>query len=116
MSDMAGDWWYNNTGQNMLAGVPDDPDNPPRIDDELIADLLTRIPAARESFNRIVPTMLPEEQARLLAIAAGSASLNALNHHAVHDQFQHRFNTTGIRVAGPRGGGNWAPPPMQPKR
>jgi hypothetical protein len=109
---MQGDWWYNDVGTNCLAGVDGDPINPPILQDDLIVSFLSTIQAARDSFERIVPCMLPAEQVRLRYLASCSAYNLAPDPKDVEDQFQHVLNTGGVRTAGPRGGGSWAPPPM----
>ena len=53
-----GEWWNSDTGDNMLAGVYGDADNPIRLPDDYIVAFLQRIPAARDSFNRMVGNML----------------------------------------------------------
>lgn len=108
------EWWYIDTGLNMLAGIPGDVDNPARLTDEEIAMFLSHIPAARDSFERIVPNMLPEEQERLTYLASGMPHFLALDPKDIDDNFQHRLNTMSVKTAGPRGGGSWAPPPMTP--
>jgi hypothetical protein len=109
---MPGDWWYNDTGTNCLAGVETDPDNLPILRDELIINILSTTPAARDSFERIVPNMLPDEQVRLRYLASCVAYNLAPDPKDVSDHFQNMLNTSGVRTSGPRGGGNWAPPPM----
>ena len=71
MTQPKGDWWNDNVGQNMLAGVEDDPDNIPVLPGYAITDMLRRIPAARAAFNRMVPNMLPEEQERYKKVLRG---------------------------------------------
>ena len=111
-----GGWWYHDNGENMLAGVADDPNNLPRMSDELIVNLLTTIQDARDSFDRIVGNMLPEEQDRLNALRhQGIATHLARDYKKITDDFQRAQNTAGVRTAGPRGGGSWSPPPMREK-
>jgi len=97
------EWWINNSGLNLLKGVEDDEDNPPRLTDAFIVDFLRRIPAARDSFNRLVPNMLEEEQERLLALAT-SAEFVMQDPQVVEDAFQASQNKAGVRTTGPRGG------------
>lgn len=103
------EWWFNNAGLNLLKGVAGDESNPLRLPDESIIQFLRNIPAARTSFNRLVPTMLEDEQIRLRAIASGSAKyltseyLYADNEQAVQNRMGVR--TTG-RYGGTRRGGN----------
>lgn len=102
------EFWFDNGGQNMLAGVhSDDPAqpsaNPVRLPDEYIIDFLRRIPAARESYNRLYPLMSPEEKERL-DLLAGNATYMACSPLDQADTFQRKQNTVGIRTTGPAGG------------
>ena len=98
------EWWINNSGLNLLKGVAGDATNPIRLPDAQIIDFLRRYPAARESFNRLVPNMLADEQTRLRAFAAGSAQFMQPDYKAAEDAFQANQNKNGVRTAGPRGG------------
>lgn len=97
------EWWINNSGQNMLAGVEDDESNPPRLPHDFIIDFLRRIPEARDSFNRLFGQMTEDEQGRLAAIAQ-AAEFMVTDPTAVEDGFQSALNKAGIQTAGPRGG------------
>jgi len=109
-----GEWWFHENGDNMLAGVEGDTDNPIRLPDDYIIAFLLTIPAARESFARVVPNMLPEEQERLNALRYEGVAVDlAYDHRAVDDTFMRVQNVAGVRTCGPRGGGSWAPPPME---
>ncbi len=97
------EWWFNNSGLNLLKGVLGDEDNPIRLPDESIISFLRSIPAARDSFNRLVPTMLEDEQIRLRAMASGSAKyLTSEYLYADHEQAMQ--NRMGVRTAGKFGG------------
>ncbi len=109
MGATCGEWWFDGSGQNLLAGVAEDPANLPCLTDATIIDLLRQVPASRDSFNRLVPNMLPAEQVRLRAIAAGYASLLKTDDVVASDNFQKRLNTAHIHTCGPAGGGSWAP-------
>lgn len=87
----------------MLKGVEGDDTNPIRLKDEVIIDFLRRIPAARDSFNRLYPSMLDEEKERLDTLSV-SAKYAQPDFTAVEDSFQRRLNTAVIRTTGPRGG------------
>lgn len=102
------EWWFQGGGENMLKGVEGDLDNPPRLTGEQITEFLQQIPQAMASYNRIYPTLLPEEQARLDSIVGGAPSLIPLTLDTIADNFQHRMNTPRLQ----RGGG-WAPPPFE---
>jgi hypothetical protein len=104
MTTPKGDWWDNNSGQNMLAGVEDDADNLPVIPGYAITDMLRRIPAARAAFNRMLPNMLPEEQARLNLLANCVMGYDPYDHKFIEDTFMAGQNTVGIRTAGRYGG------------
>ena len=98
----------------MLAGVEGDADNPILLSDDYIVAFLLTIPAARESFARVVPNMLPEEQTRLNALRDEGIAVDlAFDYKAVSDNFMRTQNVAGVRTCGPRGGGGWAPPPME---
>jgi hypothetical protein len=104
---MAGrEWWINDVGQNQLKGVEDDPLNQPRLSGKTIFDFLRRIPDARASFNRLYPTLLPEEQERLMQVAAAAQFLQP-DYRLEHDDFQASQNTVGVRTTGPHGGGRF---------
>lgn len=98
-----GEWWFNNSNLNLLKGVEDDDTNPIRLSDETIVDFLRRIPAARLSFNRLVPSMLEDEQARLRVLAS-AAQRPMVDTSTTHDNFQANQNKAGVRTTGPRGG------------
>ena len=107
------EWWFNEVNDNLLKGVVDDLDNPPRLCDAAIVDFLSRIPEARASFERVVPQMLPEEQERLFLVSRGRPYNLNTDPQIVEDQFQASQNKVGIHTTGPRGGGNWYPPPFE---
>ena len=98
-----GEWWFNDTGDNLLKGVEDDDTNPIRLPDDVLLDFLARIPAARASFDRLVPNMLVDEQTRLNTLAI-SVQLMVTDPVEASDRFQHSQNTVGIHTTGPRGG------------
>ena len=99
------EWWYDDTGENLLKGVEDDDDNPIRLVDSLIVDFLSTIPAALDSFNRIVPTMLTDEQTRLWALAVGIPKSTYQDPTTFHDSVQNRWNRAGVRLEKPKGRG-----------
>jgi hypothetical protein len=65
-----GNWWFDDLGVNNLKGVPDDPDNPIILPDQIIVEFLIQNPQARADFKTLVPTMLPLEQVRLNDLSA----------------------------------------------
>jgi len=103
------EWWLNNSGLNLLKGVEDDEDNPIRLSDEYIVDFIRRIPAARASFNILVPNMLEDEQVRLRRLATAAVSMQG-DPKDVEDAFQASQNKAGVyttgRYGGTRMGGN----------
>ena len=104
MTSPKGDWWNNNSGENLLAGVEDDLDNPPVTPGYGITDMLRRIPAAREAFNRMLPNMLPEEQDRLHLLANPVMGYDPYDRKFLEDSFMASQNTVGIRTTGRYGG------------
>ena len=62
-------------------------------------DFLLNIPISKQDFMALVPTMLPEEQARLNGLTARNP-LTLLpftfNHQEVDDRFMASLNTPGI--------------------
>lgn len=110
---MAGDWWNDNTGTNLLRGVKGDANNPPALEDSAIVEFLVRIPEARAAFLRMVPNMLPAEQARLMTLynCAVPPPATLADEITRSDVFQHKFNSgIPVRTSGPRGGGGWSAP------
>lgn len=103
MGETQREWWIDNVGRNTLRGVPGDLTNPPILPDDYIFDFLRRIPEARESFNRLYPTMLPEEKERLDSIAQGALYVQP-DIKATEDAFQRSQNAAGIFTTGPYGG------------
>lgn len=108
-----GYWTFNGTnGLKGVAGtyeeIPDgrvvytpDPTNPAVLNDETIVYMLTTSRIAREEFNRIYPTLLPEEQERLDALlAARPRLLNMLfqDPQAEADAIQRKQTTSGVRL------------------
>jgi len=113
MPEQQREWWFNSVGDNLLKGVVGDDDNPVRLPDEAIVEFLATIPPARESFERVVPQMLPDEQDRLVLLTKGRAFNLNDDPTDVEDNFMASQNKVGIRTTGPRGGGNWYPPPFE---
>ena len=99
------EWWFDDSGANLLKGVDGDPDNPLLMWDDMIVDFLSTIPAALESFNRVVPTMLVDEQTRLNALAVGVPKYNYRNEKTFHDNVQKNWNKSGVHLEKPKGRG-----------
>lgn len=102
------EFWINGEGQNMLKGVLGDVSNPPLLSDEYIVEFLLHIPDARTSFDRLFPTMLPEEQVRLSLLRNTAPTSMFLDPVDATDRFQSTLNTSSVRR-----GGEWAPPPWR---
>lgn len=100
-----GDWWADDIGTNLLKGVEGDISNPILLEDEAIVEFLTRIPASKDAFLRMVPNMLPEEQARLYRLYNCSfpPPSNLMDENIRSDVFQHTLNAIPVR----RGGGKY---------
>lgn len=101
------EWWCADNGENYLKGANDDPENPPRLPDDVIIDFIRQISEARASFFRLLPNMLPEEQDRLRDLITGGNIVPELDPQQEEDIFQHALNVQGIRTAGPNGGSGY---------
>jgi len=88
---------------NMLRGVEDDADNPPRLPLEYIIHFLKTIPAARRDFEILYPDLLDAEKERLAA-AISSAYYFVRSPQDIEDNFQRNQNVVGVHTAGPTGG------------
>lgn len=107
------DYWIFNS-KNALKGFYDangdpDPDNPPVLTDDVIAYALRTSRKAREEFNLVYPTLLPEEQARLDALINQNPHMTSLmeDPQTAEDAFQSNWNRAPVRTTGPRGGKGW---------
>jgi len=99
------EWWYDDSGNNLLKGVEDDPDNPISLHSDYIVDFLSTIPAAVDSFNRVVPNMLPEEQDRLWPLLEGIPKYTYQDPKTFNDTVQNNWNRSGVRLEKPKGRG-----------
>lgn len=100
-------WNRDGDNENTLRGVPGDPDNPVRLDDDFIIFALRHSIEAKAAFETILPSLLPEEQARLQQILDDHPDVRLVEDpQDVADVVQRRQNTMGIYTTGPRGGGN----------
>jgi hypothetical protein len=84
-----------------------DPNNPAVLSDDIILYALRTSRRARADFNRIFPTLLPEEQARLSTLLADNPRIAALNtdDNTFYDRIQAKeVRSIPVRTAGPRGG------------
>ncbi len=99
------EFWVTTDGQNMLAGVDGNFANPIRLTDDFIVDFLLHIPNARASLERLLPTLLPEEQDRISALWESVRSGFFVDAVQASDWFQTSLTTSGIFR-----GGEWIPP------
>lgn len=84
-----------------------DPTNPAVLSDDVILYALRTSRRARSDFNRIFPTLLPEEQERLSTLLAQNPRISALNmdDNTFHDRIQSNdIRMNPIRTVGRRGG------------
>ena len=111
-------YWTFGNGQNGLKGaastievLPDgrrvivrDPQNPALLEDEFIIYALQRVPQARHDFNRLFPSLLPEEQERYVTLFANNprAAYPLLNDQTFSDNLQLAANTAGIYLNLPK--------------
>lgn len=101
--------YWNRIGdnENTLRGVPGDPDNPVRLPDDFIIFALQTSTEARAAFDKILPSLLPEEQARLQKILDDHPDVRFVeDSQNIADATQRIHNRAGIYTTGPRGGGN----------
>ena len=97
------EWWFNNSGQNMLQGIPGDESNPALLPDEKIASFFDRIPEARASYLRL-RTGLPEAERERLDTLLRMADGVELDPVVISDAIQRNWNQDGVRTAGKYGG------------
>jgi hypothetical protein len=76
-----------------------DPLNPAVLEDEFIIFALRTSRQARADFNRLFPTMLPEEQERLTTLLGKNKRATALlwDDQAFYDMVQHRDVVEDVR-------------------
>tara|TARA_B100000424_G_scaffold271371_1_gene273829 strand:- start:892 stop:1266 length:375 start_codon:yes stop_codon:yes gene_type:complete len=91
-------FWINSSGENTLKGSYTNPSNLLALPDEMILDFLKRYPKAREDFHKLLPSMLPEEQARLeeLTQAHPSVFTSEIAPQEEEDNFQSSMNRVRI--------------------
>ena len=94
-------FWINNNGVNTLKGVPDDPDNLPRLPDKYIVDAFSRTQQAHDDYYKLKPALLPEEQERIEALLAENPLLTEVVPALQEaDAVQSRFNQIPVYQAG----------------
>jgi len=116
MQPIYGYWTFDN--RNGLAGaastievLPDgrrvivpNPENPAVLEDAFILSALQMSPKARNDFNIIFPTLLPEEQERLSNLLAENPRISLLetDSQTYNDNIQQYDVSAGVRVRIPR--------------
>lgn len=98
------EWWVNNSGQNLLTGIPGDATNPAHLDDETIAAFFSRYPAAVASYTKLRTGLTDEERARLDPLLEMAQALTSTDPHTFSDAVQSKWNKAGVRTAGRYGG------------
>lgn len=109
-------WWTWNNHYNGLAGVPGDPDNPAVLHEDYIIYSLKTSRVAVAQFERMFPTLLPEEQERLLDILDRHPFARRLfrDNHIFYDMLTSQSAREGIRtVQGPSGAKQKSGPAQQ---
>jgi hypothetical protein len=111
-------YWTFGNGKNGLKGaastvvvLPDgrraivkNPENPAVLEDEFILYTIQHVPKARDDFNRIFPTLLPDEQERLNDLIYGNPklSLPVIDPQTYADMQQKKDVTAGVRTRMPK--------------
>lgn len=95
-----GNWWISDHGVNTLKGIEDDPDNPPRLTPDQIAYFLRTSRKAREDFEALYPSLLPEEQERLASLVENNRGMTRLmtDDMEFNDALQSRDARSGVRL------------------
>lgn len=112
-------WWTWNNHKNGLAGVPDDPDNPAVLHEDYIIYSLKTSKVAVVQFERLFPTLLPEEQDRLLDMLDRHPFAKRLfrDNQIFYDMLTRQSARQGIRTStGPRGSKQKSGPAQQSTR
>lgn len=93
-------FWINAGGNNTLKGSASNPLNPPVLTDIMILEFLKMYPKAREDFNQILPSMLPEEQFRLESLIQQHPSVMRTEKYqqVQEDNFQSSMNKLRINT------------------
>ena len=105
LSSCSVNFWVDDNGRNTLKGILGDPDNPAVLTDAFIVNGLNRTLKAVEDFNKILPTLLPEEQDRLNALITENPLLvKTLPLESADDTLQRSFNAVPVYTLGRRGG------------
>ena len=101
LNDPAGNFWIDNNGVNTLKGVPDDPDNLPRLPDKFIVDAFSRTQKAHNDYQKLKLGLLQEEIDRIEALLAENPLLTeVVSPLSEGDAVQTRFNQIPVYTAG----------------
>ena len=106
LKGVEGTYRASDTCNGGMVYIPD-PVNPLVLTDAQIINALEKSRRARADFNRIFPTLLPEEQARLTKLLEDNPRLFTLNmdDNTYYDRIQaHDVKSIPVRTCGPRGG------------
>jgi hypothetical protein len=92
-------FWIRETGQNTLSGVEGDFYNRPVLPDYLIIEFLSDgNQKARDDFQALLPSMLPEEQERLNHLYAFSTPPRD-HQQLIEDKFQGSMNKLKVNTS-----------------
>lgn len=101
-------WWVNQQGENLLEGLPADPDDPEdlgtaRLSDDAILQHMARIPAARSAYLAVRGQLTEDERARLEPLYNHAiVQARRLDPQDIVDSRQHSWNTRIPRIASRR--------------
>ncbi len=89
-------WWVDEQGRNNLAGIPEDPDNPAILQDELILELLLTVTPASEALAEAMEGLLPAERDRIQAIIDANPRVLAppVEEQVAEQRFWGRMNSS----------------------
>jgi hypothetical protein len=105
---MSTNYWIGDDGVNNLKGVEGDALNPIRCADEFILYAIMQSQKARQDFNIMLPTLLPDEQIRLNDLLdANPFTKTTMVEDPINtsDSFQSGLNKAGVDAPRKRGGG-----------
>jgi len=91
-------FWINGSGHNTLKGSYTNPANPPFLPDYVILEFLKEHEKSREDLFALLPSMLPEEQARIEELIEAHPSILISNKppQQIEDNFQTSMNDLRI--------------------
>jgi len=99
-------YWNDQTGGNLLQGVPDDTTNPVRLSDANILFSLQHSCEARIEFNQILPTLSAAEQDRLNTLIADNPLTSQLlldPQEEADIRQRERNRALNVQISGPNG-------------